>query len=209
MKNLEREFKWDASARQAFARFVCALQEVAGGYAGPQQLQNTDYYLEDTARQLAKQQVALRIRHSAGHWEATLKTRTILKEGLACRQEWTLPLPGVQNVRQAIKSLAARGEWKGILLGGLRVRFGIKNERTIYTVSYLGCQAEAALDNYLTLAQGHQWRRKEIELELKKGKAADFEKLVQKITEKSSLNPAQISKVAGAEKWILNKFRNN
>ena len=207
MKNLEREFKWDASTPQAFARFVCALQDVAGKYSAPQQLQNTDYYLEDAARQLVRQKVALRIRHSAGHWEATLKTRTVLKEGLACRQEWTLPLPGVQQVRQAIKALAARGEWKGVCLGGLRIRFIIRNKRTIYTVSYVGCQAEAALDNYLTLAQGHQWRRKEIELELKKGKASDFEKLVQKITEKSNLKAAKISKVAGAEKWILHEFR--
>lgn len=207
MKNFEQEFKWDAPARQAFVRFVDALQAMAETCIGPQLLQNTDYYLENATNHLAAQKIALRIRQCGENWEATLKTRSAIKNGLACRQEWTQPLPAVPGIRQALKILETQREWHGIALASLKVRFVIKNARTIYRVTYRGCQAEVALDNYLTLAQGHQWRRKEIELELKRGSTTGFEKLAQKLTEKSGLKPAQLSKVAVAEKWILNKFR--
>lgn len=209
MKNIEREYKWDAAESGAFERFVQAVQEVSGELPAAQLVRNTDYYLEDPSGIFANQQVALRIRRSDAVWEATLKTRTILKNGLACRKEFTIALPSARNFRGAYWALSSLGHWKGYPVSSLQVRFVIKNKRTVYLLSYQGCVCEIALDNYLTVAEGHQWRRKEIEMELKKGSAKQFAKLTKLLSQKSGLLPAKISKVAGAEKWIKSKFRLN
>lgn len=201
-KNQEKEFKWDASPRGAFARFLPALREAGGKTLRARKLQLTDYYLQDEKNTLAVRKIALRIRRTGKRFEATLKNRSRLCNGLAVRREDTLPLLGVSSWRQALKKLAERGKWQEIDTQHLHVHFIIKNARNVYAVKYAGCECEAALDNYVTYARGHRLRRKEIELELKKGSAKDFEKLIKNITAFSGLCAAKISKVAGAEKWI-------
>ena len=208
-KNIEREFKWDASKRGVFARFVQVLKQTCQRVDAGCALSITDTYIDNKYKDCSQHKIALRIRRSGGIYQATLKTRNALKEGLATRQEWTLPLPHVRSLKGALVTLEERQRWNGVKLEGLAARFAIKNHRYVYQVSYGACQCEAALDNYLTIAGGHQWRRKEIELELKKGSVKTFEKLIEKLTAQTGLPVAKISKVAGAEKWILNKFRHN
>ena len=206
---MEREFKWDASARGAFKKFLQALQTVCRCVRGGKCVWITDVYLDDKHGSYAAQKVALRVRRVGGSYEATLKTRSKIKNGLAVREERTLCLPRARSLRGALGALRKRQKWHNMPLTEVQARFTIKNHRTVYLLHHRGCVCEAALDNYLTLADGHQWRRREIELELKKGSAKIFKKLIEQLTAQTNLSAAKISKVAGAEKWILHKFSHN
>lgn len=204
MQQLEQEFKWDASARGAFSAFLRALKQ-GGELSRVRRLAIRDYYLDNARQDFTRDKVALRIRRTGKRFEATLKTRNAVKNGFASRRELTLPLSNVRSMRGALARLEQRGDWEGYALEGLQVRFCIANQRAAYQWKAGGCVCEAALDNYVTLAKGYQWRRKEIELELKKGSVKTYQKLAQKLSVLSALSAAKISKVAGAEQWLKTK----
>ena len=208
MKGIEQEFKWDGGTPKAFERFLIALKKECDSLSVCKQIEITDYYLDDEEETLSRQKIALRIRRSGRNWESTCKSRSHLKKGLAVRQEKTFSLARMQTIKNVLRELTSSCIWKKISKkGDLKVRFKIRNHRRVYLASYKNCLCEAALDNYVTFAGGHQMRRKEIELELKKGSTKDFKELIKKISVSSELMPSKISKVAGAEKWILRKFR--
>ena len=209
MSDTEREFKWDASARGAFVCFVQALEKTADRILSTEDIAITDYYLDNERGDFSARKVALRIRHNGTGWQATLKSRNRLQNGLAVRQEFNLSLSTARSFGGALRLLQKHKTWKELSLQGLRERFRICNRRRIYTCCYGKCVCEAALDNYVTVACGHQMRRKEIELELKKGNLKNFTKLIKMLSTASSLKAAKISKVAGAEKWISQKFSLN
>lgn len=209
MKNIEREFKWDAAPRGAFRHFVAALKQVCNNISAPQQIRNTDVYLQDGAGTFARRKMALRIRRTAGRYEATLKGRSAVKRGLAVRQEWTCPLPGARSVPGALHELQQKRTWHGVALDGLKTRFSIYNQRTVYRVRYGRCVCEAALDNYVTCVGGQRWRRKEIELELKTGPVYAFDQLTKELSARSGLGAAQVSKVVGAEQWMRKLGKTN
>ncbi|MBO7237962.1 MAG: CYTH domain-containing protein [Elusimicrobiaceae bacterium] len=206
---IEQEFKWDGAPRGAFGHFVQTLEEICGNISSGGTVQITDYYLDNAAGQLAARKVALRIRYSNAKWEATCKRRSQIKNGLARRQERTLALPQARSIKSALKTLQQRQDWVGLKKETLQVRFIIRNCRQLFYIRYKSCACEAALDNYVTCCGKNRLRRKEIELELKKGSTRDFKKLIEKIATVSDLKPVKISKVAGAEKWILQKFSLN
>lgn len=202
---MEKEFKWTAAARGSFARFEAALRAQAGGLSAPENLSITDYYLDDPSGALSRRKIALRIRRTGRRYEATCKSRTRLKNGLACRAEHTLLLPQVRSLGGALKALQAKKIWQGISLADLRVRFVLRNRRKVYTLHYRRAVCEAALDRYVITAGARDLAQREIELELKQGCGRDFEKLVQELTAASGLKAAEISKVASAEKLLQNK----
>ena len=209
MKNIEQEFKWNAASARAFEHFVQTARPVCTRLIHKNTQRITDYYLDNKSGDFSANQVALRIRHNRQCWEATLKSRTCLKKGLAVRQEFTLALKGVRSLRGAMVLLNKRRKWKGVPVINLQERFRIRNSRRLYHCSYKNICCELALDDYVTFAAGHQLRRREIELELKKGNNEIFKQLVEKLSVNSGLQPAKISKVAGAEKWISQKFSLN
>ena len=204
--HIEREFKWQARTNQDFEQFLSVLHAICMKVSSKKELKITDCYLDNPQHDFKNKKIALRLRNTNGRYEGTLKTRTALKNGLACREELTFPLLGCSTRKQALQALEEKKVWKAMALKDLLVSFIIKNHRQVYGVEYKNACAEVALDNYLTLAKGHQLRRREIEIELKKGKVADFEKLIQKINDICQLPVAKISKVAGAEKWITQKL---
>ncbi len=198
----EKEFKWDASARGAFACFVRVLRETVSEISASQDLSITDRYLDNARGDLSSQKIALRIRRQGCRYEATFKTRTALKNGLACRKEVTKPLPNVRSFAAALRALENLQSWEGMALNGLRVRFTLRNRRRIYRVRYGAVQCEAALDRYVIEAAGKRLARREIELELKSGPEKDFMCLLRTLSEKSTLSPVRISKVACAENLL-------
>lgn len=202
---MEKEFKWTGAARGDFARFEAALRAQLGALPAAENLSITDYYLDDPAAALSRQKIALRIRRTGQRYEATCKSRTRLKNGLACRAEHTLPLPQAHSFAGALKALQAKKIWQGISLTDLQVRFVLRNHRKVYTLHYKQAVCEAALDRYVITAGARRLAQREIELELKQGRSADFEKLVQKLTAAIGLKAAEISKVASAEKLLKNK----
>ena len=204
--HIEREFKWTISNRRAFDAFVNALHQISEQIMPLKPLHITDYYLDDKKGTLRVRKIALRIRHAERSWEATLKSRSCLKNGMAARSEITLSLPKAHSFNKALSALKQQEKWGKISLGQLKTRFIIRNYRRLFQVVYKECMCEAALDEYLTLAYGHQLKRREIELELKKGPTKTFLQLTKKLTQKSHLQSAELSKVAGAEKWISEKL---
>ncbi len=202
MRSIEREFKWTVETEQDFESFLSALTSVLGVVPALKEVKISDAYLENSTGTLSAEKVALRIRQMDNSWEATLKTRTRLTDGLACRKELTLPLPPVQDVNQALSELKKKKEWDGIKLTDLWVKFEIKNDRQIYEFAYKSSQCQAALDRYCIYAAADTLPCREIELELKEGKMEDFMKIISLLTKKSGLKAAQISKVATAEKML-------
>ena len=206
MNHIEQEFKWACTCEADFENCLQAIHRLAVRCVGPEKLSITDTYLDTPQRSLSAQKVALRVRQVEGVFEATLKTKTALKNGMACRQEITLPLKDASTLPRALEHLKMLQKWEGVEVALVDRIFTIKNQRHLYQLTYKKCQCEAAFDRYVTQAQGHQWLRREIELELKKGAVKDFLQLAQKITQLTQLPAAKISKVAGAEKWIKEKL---
>lgn len=206
MENVEKEYKWNAAERGAFARFLCALKETCDYVANPVFLSITDRYLDNAAGDFSSRKIALRIRRTGKTFEATMKSRSKVQNGLARRKELTRALPGARSFAGALKSLQNSAEWEGMPLGALSVRFTLHNRRRICRVHFGRAECEAALDNYVICAGGRSLPRREIELELKKGQEADFLRLTRELTRLSGLCAAKISKVKTAEMLLKNKI---
>ncbi len=201
MNEMEREFKWAAVSEKDFDRFLSSLQSTLGTLPTAEVMNISDSYLDNTQHLFSLQKVALRIRQMGGHFEATMKSRTQLVGGMACRRELTLPLQASTRER-ALAELAARKEWEGYAFGNLCVRFEIQNKRVLYSFSFKNACCEVALDRYTILTSDKSLFCLEVEMELKGGSEQDFAELVQRLSEQSGLKPAKISKVATAEKLL-------
>lgn len=202
MQAMEREFKWDASARGTFKRFEEALSAAVGPLPPAQDLQITDRYLDNAKEAFSQNKIALRIRYQDRRFEATLKTKTALQNGLACRMEETRRLEGLCRFPAALQKLQDMQVWHGIALQGLKVRFIIKNHRKTYTVRYRQAVCEAALDKYVIYASGRRLAKREIELELKNDAEKDFVVLIAFLNQQKGLTPCLKSKVASAEELL-------
>ncbi len=202
MNSVEREFKWAVETEQNFETFLSVLKDVLGGLPAEKTLHICDAYLEKPNGALSAEKVALRIRETEGKFEATLKTRTRLINGLACRKELTLSFPTAKNFKQALQALQERKVWEGVEVADLGVKFEIKNCRKLYEFCYKSTRCEAALDRYVIEAGGESLACREIELELKEGDEKEFLQMTHILSEKSGLQPAQISKVATAENML-------
>ena len=201
MKNLEIEYKWQAQTPRAFSRARRVLTKLCGSVRF-EKLNIQDVYLDHAEADLSAQKIALRVRNTDGKWEATFKTRTQLKNGKATRQEATLPLPNVKNIKQALQILAQKKKWKGICLIGVEPVFKIKNKRTVCLFKYDGTCLEMALDNVTIYALRHSLKMKEIELELKRGKQEALDKFATIFSQQTQLLQAKNSKVKTAEKFL-------
>lgn len=198
MKNLEIECKFDANTPHAFTRarkFVTdSVQLVA-----VKTLHITDTYLDHLQRDLAAQQIALRIRNTDGKWEATFKTRTEIKDGKAIRQEETLLLASAKNRRQALQQLAEHRYWQGVDVTALVPQFTLVNRRTVLLFNYKNATLEMALDNVTLHLLGRQVKFKEIEIELRRGARQALDNFTQLFKQQTRLKPAIMSKVKTAE----------
>ena len=201
MKNTETEYKWNADSPRAFAR----MRRLIGTLARVEKTENLhlhDYYLDDENRALRAQKIALRLRQTGTDWEATLKTRTEVKNGKARRREYTLPLPEARNFSRALTLLENKKTWQKANLKNLRVQFEIINKREIYLLNFGGARAEMALDNCTLAVLGRKVKMKEIELELKQGSAQKLDALAEKISRTAQLPFQKNSKVFSAEQLL-------
>ncbi len=198
MKNVEIECKLDANTPRAFHRAVHFLRVLYPQIIS-RKLHITDTYLDHTSRDLAARKIALCVRNTDGKWEATFKTRTQVINGRAVRHEETIPLPQVKNLSQALQQLAGQKRWGEMDLTDLVPQFSITNKRTIFVFNYDGAVLEMALDNVTIAVLGRQFKMKEIEVELKRGRAEQLEKFMQLFKRATQLKPAKISKVKTAE----------
>lgn len=201
MKNVETEYKWDGNSPRAFARMKCAAAPFLES-AKSEKLRLHDVYLDDEKHTLRARKIALRLRGFGGSWEATLKTRTEVKNGKAMRKEFTFPIGKAANFAQALVLFQARKKWKNISLKNLRAQFEIFNTRRIAMLNFEGAQVELALDDCEIRVAGRRVKMKEIELELKKGTAEKLESLAEYFSRATQLHFQKMSKVFTAEKLL-------
>ena len=201
MKNLETEYKWDGNSPRAFARMKRAAEQLARTEK-TEKLHLRDIYLDDAEHTLHAQKIVLRLRGCGDKWEATLKTRTEVKNGKAVRKEYTLPLPDAHDFAHAFSALQNKKMWQKVSLKNLRAQFEIRNCRRIFLLEFQGALAELALDNVEILVLGRRVKIKEIELELKKGRAPRLDRLAEQLTRLSGLRAATFSKVRTAESLL-------
>ncbi|MBR4682864.1 MAG: CYTH domain-containing protein [Elusimicrobiaceae bacterium] len=198
MKNTEIEFKWDANEPRAFARMEKAVKQIDVCIKTKQKIYICDVYVDTPQHDFEKQKIAMRIRQTGKHWQATFKTRTEVIGGKAVRREETCNLTGVKNIRGALVALQKKKIWCGLQVAQLHPIFKLTNHRNIQLLQGKGLQAELALDTCKLLVHGRQLLFKEIELELKRGEASKLDKLAGELTRMSGLKPARVSKVQTA-----------
>lgn len=207
MKNLETEFKWDATLPYAFRKMLMAVRKATKPecISTPVYLTIKDLYLDTPNKELQKQKIALRIRNTNGIYEATYKTRSEVKNGKAVRREETLPLPGIHTFRVAMKLLSNMKTWQGIPLEGLRPLFEIRNKRIVRAIQVPGACLELSFDTCMIAAGDKKTKFKEIELELKNGNEKAMEVFVQEISLGSGLSFSTKSKVKTASLLLEGK----
>ncbi len=198
MKHTEIEFKWDANSLRAFGKMNRALHATGASVGSAQLWRITDTYLDTPTRDFEKQHIAFRVRCVRDSWEATFKTRTEIKRGKAVRREETCQLTEAHNLAQALQILRRKKTWKNLPVANLTPLFTLKNSRRTWTVTEGKLRAELAFDTCEISVCGRRVFFKEIELELQHGSVATFEELTARLTEKSGLEPARISKVKTA-----------
>lgn len=194
----EIEFKWNANVPRSFYKMQRAVKSSDTRVLSVQNLKITDVYLDTPARDFEKQQIAFRVRNTNQNWEATFKTRTEIVHGKAVRREETLKIPGVKSLTQALEFLRRKKMWKDLCVDNLQPLFVLKNQRQAQEIIGHQMHAELAFDTCEILVCGRRVYFKEIELELKKGAAMEFEKLAAQLTYASGLGQARISKVKTA-----------
>ncbi len=198
MNHTEIEFKWEANEPRAFAKMQKALACLGATVGRMTDWKITDIYLDTPTQDFEKQQIAFRVRCSNEKWEATFKTRTEIKNGQAMRREETCPLPGVHRLEQALQILRQKKTWKGLVVENLVPLFTLKNRRRTQFISGQNIQAELAFDRCEIMICGRRVFFREIELELQQGAVTALELLTTRLTEKSGLTPARVSKVKTA-----------
>lgn len=198
MKNTEIEFKWDANEPRAFARMEHAVKQTGACLKIKQKIHICDVYVDTPQHDFEKQKIAMRIRQTGKRWQATFKTRTKVIGGKAVRREETCDLPGVKNIRGALTALQEKKSWCGLKVAQVYPLFRLTNQRSIQLLQVKGIQAELALDTCKLFVHGRQLLFKEIELELKKGRTTELDKLAEALTRLSGLKPARVSKVQTA-----------
>ena len=194
----EIEFKWNANVPRSFYKMQRAVFSSGVHVLPVQNLKITDTYLDTPMCDFETQKIAFRVRCVNQNWEATFKTRTEIVHGKAVRREETLKIPGVKSLTQALEFLRRKKMWKDLCVDNLQPLFVLKNQRQIQEIIGHQMQAELAFDTCEILVCGRRVYFKEIELELKKGAAMEFEKLAAQLTRASGLRQARISKVKTA-----------
>lgn len=196
MNNIEQEYKWQALGRGDLQNVKNTVLKFDLKH-NTQKLLILDSYYDDDQKTLNKSKTALRLRTYGSNFEVTIKSATKIVNGLAKREEDTLPL-------NAKSFTSAMSQFRGIFhkllpdSGKPCKLFTIKNRREIIELYNENLKAELCLDNCDIILPAKTIKFYEIELELKKGLPSAFEQLAKEIQQTCGLKPAQISKVATA-----------
>ncbi len=195
---IEQEYKWQARGQADFVKFKQALTDT-DFRKSLSKVFIMDSYFDDAQGTLAAQKAVLRLRSADGVYEAVYKTASEIKNGFVKRREETFPIFAKSHTR-------ALSQFKGLVhknwpaLGPVKQLFIIKNKRQILLLESPSFAAEVCFDDCNILVGEKNIKMFEIEMELKKGDAAQLAELAQRLTKASGLNYAQVSKVATAFK---------
>lgn len=194
--SLELEFKWLVPVEENLFSRRRAILACAHSAEAARAVTNVDYYFDTPTRKIEKSRSVMRMRAARGKFELTVKSATKLEKGLARRTETTLPLAA--RSAEAAVELAVHANPFGIKPESLKVVFRISNRRTDYSLRFKTCSAVMSFDDVTIYVGQKAVRMKEIELEYKTGRKADFAAFIRCITKASGLQPCLKSKVATA-----------
>ena len=191
----EIEFKWGVRSTSDFELFFNKLPKYAASISSAKTIQIKDYYLDTKSRFFGQCRTSCRLRNSGNRWELTLKSQSALKNGLASRQERTLPLPPFKDTLKALQycqkelSLMTHSQ-------PLEILFEIHNQRTVRIITLPDqTQTELSFDEAQICRGTHRIPLNEIELEFIRGDDKSFGNFIRKMTRSTKIPPAHISKV--------------
>ena len=163
-----------------------------GGECQFQQNELVNIYFDTPDWDLNANKMALRIRHKHGKYIQTLKTKGQSIQGLSQRGEWEWRVPDHKLDQGVLKNCEA---WpKSIDLDSLVAVFETNFTRHHVEFTWQGSEIELAFDLGSILSQGKVEKIREIELELKVGKANDLHLLAEGLQRYLPLAPSDISK---------------
>lgn len=194
----EIEFKWHVRSKKDFETFLRVAKQLSARLSRAQKKSIRDLYLDTQDKQLARQGLKARLRRMNGRWEINVKRTSVLKKGLASREEITLPLrpsplnesKGIQQFEKKMKRKAT-GVWEKL--------FRIQNRRlTRWLALPDRTLAEVSFDRVKISRGPKTIRMMEIELEFICGNLKTFKSFIRRVNMFSTLQPSKRSKVATA-----------
>lgn len=208
---VEVEAKLHGSQR-AF-RALAQAGEIAGWQVG----QEHEVYLRDTYwdtpdQRLGRANCTLRVREQNGATEAelTLKGPVAGHRGPAlARTELTAAAPAGSGPPEWAGLLSARPIWRVLQEAGvapdLRPDLVLLNPRRELVLQRDGSEAVVSLDE--VRLEGHPYRRRYVEIELRRGPRDVFDWLVEDVADQFRLRPASAPKIQAARAWLARRDR--
>jgi inorganic triphosphatase YgiF len=162
----------------------------------PQQLKLHTIYFDTADQHLRAQGIALRLRRDGRRWLQTLKTAGSGAGALTARGEWEHAVKGPQLDAQALAATPwAQLDADGKLFNALSTQFTAAFSRTLWTIRRPNKSVvEVALDIGHVRTSKRSAPIAELELELKRGTAADLFAVAAQLAAQVALLPSSMSK---------------
>ena len=190
MTEFELKFALDASAAAAF-RHAPALAGVR-----PTRRRLLNLYLDTPKAELARTQMALRLRRAGGHWFQTLKAGNSGAGGIHARSEWEFARPGPRlDLSLFGGTPLAQIKDAGHLHERLATVFTVTFDRETWVVeSAPGSRIEVALDRGEVSVAGRRDAICEVELEVLEGESDAAFDLAHALLATIALRPSTVTK---------------
>jgi inorganic triphosphatase YgiF len=188
----ELELKLEVGPRQ-LARLKTRALKPLGEPRARQRLGSV--YFDTPDHRLRERGLSLRVRSVDGRYVQTVKQANAGQgAGLFDRFEWETEVESAEPDLEAAFRTPIRKALAGDGAGGLHRVFAAEVERTTWLVEHDGAAIEVALDEGTMAAGGAQERIAELELELKRGEAADLFSFARKLDEGGGLKVGILTK---------------
>lgn len=190
MTEFELKFALDASDAAGFRH--------AGALAGvrPTRRRLLNLYFDTPKAELARAQMALRLRRAGGHWFQSLKAGASGAGGIHARSEWEFPRPGPRlDLSLFGDTPLAQLKDAGHLHERLATVFTVTFDREAWVVeSAPGSRIEVALDRGEVSVAGRRDAICEVELEVLEGENAAAFELAHALLAAIALRPSTVTK---------------
>ncbi len=192
MPEVELKFEVDAEGRRRLAR----AQALAG--ARPRRHRMASIYFDTPQCDLARREMALRLRREGRRWVQTLKSGSSGLGGLHARDEWEFDRPGPHlDLSLFADTPLAKVEAPATLHERLVPAFQVDVERLTWKLApAAGSTLEVALDAGQVESRGRREAISEIEIECLEGDAGAAFDLAARLLDEVALRPSAVTKAA-------------
>lgn len=190
MPEVELKFALDADARRRFARAP------ALGGVRPQHRRMASLYFDTPQCDLARREMALRMRRTGRRWVQTLKAGASGTGGLHAREEWEFERPGPHlDLSLFADTPLAKLDAVATLHERLVPAFRVDVVRTTWKLSPApGSTLEVALDTGSVESRGRREEISEVEIECLEGDPGPAFDLAARLLEDVALRPSAVTK---------------